>query len=149
MRRRAPASASSSIRRMRPMTKSLPSLRNISSSRIRTRSAVVARARMSTVTFASARMPKAANITSTSWLMRKFVPTRMGGKRAAVAVAAQLVPGALQLELDAGLQVGIEDRGHGPLVLAHLAAHLVGQDHRQVADVVALVLLADDPAHRL
>jgi len=35
---------------------------------------------MSTVTLASARMPNAVNISSTSVLMRKFVPTRIGGR---------------------------------------------------------------------
>ncbi len=80
MRFLAPDSASSSIRRKSPRTKSLPSRSNISSRRTRTRSAVVARARMSTVTLASARSPKAANISMTSLFSRKSVPTRIGGR---------------------------------------------------------------------
>src|SRR5699024_1114896 len=61
-----------------------------------------------------------------------------------VAVVAQLVPRSLQLELDARLQVGVEDRGHRPLVLTDLAHDLVGEDDGEVADVEALVLLSDD-----
>ncbi len=70
-------------------------------------------------------------------------------ERPAVAALAQLVPRAGELDLHRALQVGVEDRGVRAAVLAEPRDDLGGQDHRQVADVVVAVLLADDPLDRL
>ena len=63
---------------------------------------------------------------------------------ALVTERAQPVPHGRQFGLHRPLQVGVEHRGHGALVLAELRHDLAGQHHRQVADVILLVFLADD-----
>jgi hypothetical protein len=45
------------------------------------------------------------------------------------------------------VQVGVENGGHGALVLAQLTHHLAGKNYRQVTDVKFLVLVADDFLH--
>ena len=80
IRLRAPSSATSSILRNSPTTKSGPSRSASSTTRRRARSAAVARAVMSVVTICGARIPKALKTSSQSFEIRKFWPTRTGGR---------------------------------------------------------------------
>ena len=63
---------------------------------------------------------------------------------AAIPLLAHLVPGGGELGLHRALEIGVEHRRHRALVLAKLGDDLARQHHRQIADMIFLVFLADD-----
>ena len=63
---------------------------------------------------------------------------------AAITLIAHLVPSRRKLGLHGVLQIGVKHRRHSALVLAELGDDLARQHHRQIADVVLLVFLADN-----
>ena len=99
IRCRAPSSATCSMRRNRPTTKSTPSRSHISSSRVRTLSAVVQRALRSTATICGARIPKAWKTLRMSSRSSKFSPILVGGR---------LRPSSKRAVADTGMPPGSE-----------------------------------------